>query len=146
MGIYISSKVKPLCSVKLYTRLKLMGVDNLNDPSKYHNTIAYSRNNFDTKKLMKSRPTYTAFINGWNIFKINHREKNPPLCLVALITCPDFVQLHNHCNSLGASYDFETYEPHITVSYNYVNKINLETLPVNCELIFSEYTIEPLEQ
>lgn len=56
-------------------------------------------------------------------------DGNVTNCLVMKYDCPDLVDRHNHLMGVhGATYDFDEYKPHVTLSYD-IGDIKVEELP-----------------
>jgi len=91
-------------------------VPNLIDQAEYHSTIAYSRKHLpNVPKQRDITPGWIARPIGFDVFS----TKSGTNCLVLKIDCPEAIGRHNFLrNWEGASHDFPTYIPHITLSYD----------------------------
>lgn len=144
-GTYVALRQTKPSAYGLQNRLSLMGLHNLNDPDKYHTTVAFSKVDFPATSIQFPSEELTAIITEWTIFKTNADSDESENCLVAKLASPHLHELHRLCREAGASHDFPAYEPHITVSYRYRQKLNLKTLPVDYLVRFDPVpTIEPL--
>lgn len=83
---------------------------------KMHSTIVYSRDNpvKDYEVSGKLEEPIEAKINSFDVFQ-SQEGKN---CLVAKLHAPDLEDRHNKAKELGASYDYDEYIPHVTLSYD----------------------------
>lgn len=83
---------------------------------KLHSTITYSKDNpvADYKVAGKLDDPVEGEIDSFDIFP--SQEGNN--CLVAKLKCPEFQRRHQMAREMGASYDYDEYIPHITLSYN----------------------------
>ncbi len=94
---------------------------------KYHTTLLYSRKHLpnykpegDYKTPMTGSPT------GFEIWPNYDSSKN---CLVLSYSCPQLYQRHHKLmNQHGATYDFDEYKPHVTLSYD-VGNLKVDKLP-----------------
>lgn len=94
-------------------------------PEKLHTTITYSKDNAvpEYNVAGKLDEPIEAEIDSFDIFPTNDGNN----CLVAKLACAEFEKRHNLTRQMGASYDYEQYIPHITLSYN-VGDISNEKL------------------
>ncbi len=96
-------------------------------PDKVHTTLLYSR-----KHLPNYKPagpiSLTCHPKGFTVFQT--RGEGPSTkALVLLLDCPELVKRHKELMAEhGATYDFPTYEPHITFSYD-LGDIDYTKLP-----------------
>lgn len=83
---------------------------------KMHTTITYSKDNSvpDYQCDGELEEPIEAEIDSFDLFPTAEGKK----CLVAKLNCPEFHKRHNLMRDLGASYDYDEYIPHITLSYN----------------------------
>jgi len=91
-------------------------IPNAVPPEKLHTTITYSKDN-DVKDYSvdgQLQKPICAKIDSFDVFP-SQEGKN---CLVAKLDCPDCIDKHNKTRELGASYDYDDYIPHITLSYD----------------------------
>ena len=114
---------------------------------KLHTTITYSKNNpvKDYSVAGKLEEPINACIDSFDVFPTQDGNN----CLVAKLDCPDCVERHNRTRELGASYDYDEYIPHITLSYN-VGDISPDALDQltkkykGCPIVADEEYDEPL--
>ena len=68
--------------------------------------------------------------------------------LVLEVTSDELEEIHKLAIDAGASYDYDTYKPHITISYNAKANDNILPLlfPPNFNLILSHEEVEPLKE
>jgi len=68
--------------------------------------------------------------------------------LVLEVTSDELEEIHKSALDAGASYDYDTYKPHITISYNAEANENILPLlfPPNFNLILSHEEVEPLRE
>jgi 2'-5' RNA ligase len=144
---YVALNQTKLSALGLYNRLDMMGVKNLNEPEKFHTTIAFSPQDFPADQVKFPEHEFTAIIKEWTLFPSKAEEAEPDMCLVALLECQLLHELHKQCLDLGAVHKFDDYHPHITVSYKFKQNFSLKRLPVDYLVRLSHIpTIEALIQ
>ncbi len=88
----------------------------------FHSTVVYSRKHLpDYEPLGSIDPTWKAKPTGFEIWesKPNAYKKEHTFCLVMKIDCSNMVDRHNSArDDHGATYDFDEYKPHVTLSYD----------------------------
>ena len=144
-GIYVALNQTSHSAFGLQNRLELMGVSNLGPFERYHSTIVASKDPFPVDQLVFPETGINAIIKEWTIFKSRADDESSDNCLVGLLESKELQDLHAQCIALGAHHQYDGYNPHITVSYRYNQKLNLKTLPVDYLVRFDPIpTIEPL--
>ena len=113
--------------------------------SELHSTIVYSRVHLPEFKAhgTLSEP-WIATPTGFKIWesKPNSFDKRSTYCLVMTISCKDMDDRHNYAKKdHGATFDFDEYQPHITLSYDVgvgfdVDKLKWTGDPIS---VISEY-------
>ncbi len=88
-----------------------------------HATVVYSRTFVGAQPLGKLDPTWKAKFHEYDLFptsaKINESDSEPNKCLVVKFHCPEIHDRHHFLRKHhGASHDFPTFDPHMTMSYN----------------------------
>lgn len=121
-----------------------LGLDERVDPSTYHITVIYSRSpvpNAERHPFDMSKPV-EAHVYGYEVFP----TKNDGKCLVARIHCPTAIHMNDWLTKNGATSDYDTYKPHITLAYDTEQEIIPESLPVpQFSLWFDTLKVEPLD-
>lgn len=88
-----------------------------------HVTIVYSTRSFFTSDdpCCYWYPSYGPVVRGGNRFsrKLMGHETDGPGALVLVLDSVDLVSEWNYFRQLGASWDYESYVPHVTVAYDY---------------------------
>ena len=93
----------------------LDSVPNPIDLSDVHTTLIYSRKYFDFKPKGKLEEPIKIKFKKYSIFT----AKTGEACLVVELDSPELVARHNEImKKYEATYDFDEYKPHITLSYN----------------------------
>ena len=115
-GRYIGIRFTPDTKAKLKRIIDDEGIRNGLDTDDLHSTIAFSRESNIPGYEVAGRfeEPEEAEIKGFTIFP-SQDGKN---CLVAKLDAPTLVDRHNSTMDHGASYDFDEYIPHVTLSYD----------------------------
>ena len=91
-------------------------IPNIESPEDMHCTVIYSTTpvpDFNPKATIKEYATPKT-IEIWDV----GTDDEPRYCLVLRIESEYMHQRFNDAMALGATYDYATYKPHITLSYN----------------------------
>ena len=144
VGVHFDEKTKRLLS-------DIVKGENIKDPTpadKMHSTIVYSKDNkvdgYDVQGKMDE--PIEAEINDFDLFNTSDGK-----CLVAKLQSDELRNRHNRARELGASYDYDEYIPHVTLSYN-ANDLGDEDLErlrkkyVGSKLYADEEYEEPIER
>lgn len=115
-GRYIGIRFTPDTKEKLKQIIHSEEVPNKIDPSDFHSTVVYSReSNIPGYEVSgKLETPIDAVIDSFDIFP-SQDGKN---CLVVKLQAPDLEDMHKKTKEHGASYDFDEYIPHVTLSYD----------------------------
>lgn len=133
IGKYVA--VRP--TIKTEKLLKFWGAkNNIKIVDDLHLSILYSRVNVPYS-CAPPKTTHIANAIDFDIFGED--------CLVLKLIAPSIMVRHQYFRDLGATHDFDPYEPHITLSFG---KVDLEKLsPIKDTLIFhSEYSEDLIPQ
>jgi hypothetical protein len=123
-GTYVGIKFCPDTIKKLVDLQKEVGVFHRIPPSKFHVTLVHSKKPVPWES---SEIKETAKTKGFRIFKTRDSGTN---CLVLELDSPYLHGRFAEAMALGATYDFDEYIPHITLSYN-AGDIDIEALNHN---------------
>lgn len=131
VGTYAAASVLPESRDIIAEYVYHIGIPNPLDPELYHCTIMYSR---------KPHPDFEPIEYGKLQTQISHFLIFPSRCpvdgsvqqaLVAVLDSPMLEARHHHIREVhGATYDYPSYIPHITLSYDVGEGFDLEGLPV----------------
>lgn len=145
-GTYVALNLTKFSADQLHLRLNLLKIPNLGPPDRLHSTIIYSPKKFPAENLPKSDLPILGSIIKWDLFDTSQVKDSDDKCLVAVLYSPGLQTLHEHCKKLGGEHTFDEYHPHITVSYKFNPKFNLDRLPVGLTVTFNpELIIEELK-
>lgn len=143
-GTYVSMDLKEESKelVDHFVEMNL-GLTERVDKSTYHITIIYSR------APVPSAEQYAGYgedqparVTGYEVFP----TKNDGKCLVMRIECPFAELLNKQLTAEGATSDYDTYKPHMTIAYNIQQEIDSHTLPLpQFPLYFGKVKVEPLD-
>lgn len=131
-GFYIGTRIS-LGSIKKLKKFgKALNIPRMPPASEFHTTIVYSKTCIDMKPIRHNKiidpQTYR-----WEMFG---KKKN------ILVLCYDSLDLQNRFNyavSLGATHDYDIYNPHVTISFDYKGDIAKLPLPKFPIIITEEY-------
>lgn len=148
-GTYAGVRFGPDTVKALQKYGKSNGIPNRLPHENFHTTLLYSRKHLpnyqpagDYPVPMKGTPV------GFEVWPSQPDDDgNVKNCLVLAYSCPTLYQRHHKLmNQHGATYDFDEYKPHVTLSYD-IGDFNADDLPpFEEELeIVSEY-MEELKQ
>lgn len=132
-GTYVCVNFSDVTIEALNALVKDLGIDEATRPDDFHATVVYSRKSIPWKKA--DELDIEAKITGYTIFDTRDGKK----CLVLLIDSPWLHERFERAMSLGATYDFPEYKPHITLSYDYGDADAPETVPTFPIVIASEH-------
>lgn len=99
-------------------------------PSKMHTTLLYSRKflpNYEA--LGKYQPHLVGIPSGFDVWKSNNEDGSSTNCLVVKYDCPELNKRHKELmTEHGATFDYPTYQTHITLSYD-IGDMDINELP-----------------
>lgn len=138
-GTYVCANVSAKSRTELAKWVTDYGIPNPANPKQYHTTIIYSRKGVPDVKNYKFDLPIKAKITGFDIFMNGDKR-----CLVAKVDSPELHAHHNAIRSTyGATHDFDDYNPHITLSYDYVGAVP-KNVP-DLTIVYTTAKIEPLD-
>lgn len=115
-GRYIGVKFSSDTKEHLKKIIDDEAIPNSTDIDDIHSTVAYSKGSNIPGYQVAGRfqkPVETE-VEQFDIFP-TEENKN---CLVAKLNAPDLVKMHDDTEKHGATYDFDEYIPHVTLSYD----------------------------
>lgn len=123
----------------------ITGILNLENPVSVrdlHVTVIYSRKECAAIKDIGVSLPIKAHGEKFDIFP----NKDGTKCLVLHVASDDIHLLHQTIrNDHGATHDYPSYSPHLTLSYDYTGKVpNHTILDYFQDLTFDQYVVEPL--
>jgi len=140
-GIYGSFKLNEESVKKLVDWIKENEIVEPVDTEDLHITTTYS----------KVDPEQEIIPSEKNNIKLDHKQFSIATygrALVIEVESKDLETIHKAAIDSGASYDYATYKPHITVSYNAeANENNIPLLfPPDFDIVLSHEVVEPLQE
>jgi len=95
-------------------------IPNPTNVKKIHSTLLYSRNYLpEYKPQGKLEPAWEGQFKHFSIFSANPKNSRGGLVLVMEYACPEQSKRFDELmNIYDATYDFDEYKPHITLSYD----------------------------
>jgi len=121
---------------KLHKFISKLELKNAVPMDEYHCTVIYSRKRVSEVEGIKPTLPITATVKGWDVFGD---------CLVLTLTSPGLLSLNSKCMDLGATSDFESYKPHITVATEYTGEVPSVPVP-KMKLSFDQFVVEDLKE
>ncbi len=120
-----------------------LGLTERVDKSTYHITVIYSRTPVPSAEQYKGYGSdQPARVTGYEVFP----TKNDGKCLVLRLECPFAELLNKQLTAEGATSDYDTYKPHMTIAYNIQQEVDPKTLPIpQFNLYFDSVKVEPLD-
>mgnify|MGYP001282602773 CR=1 FL=1 len=143
-GTYVSMDLSKGCKDILDHFVEMnLGLTERVDKSTYHITIIYSRAPVPSAEQYagSTNDTY-ATVSGYEVFP----TKNDGKCLVMRLEFPFANLLNKQLTAQGATSDYDTYKPHMTIAYDIKQEIDPHTLPIpQFKLYFDAVKVEPLD-
>ena len=120
-----------------------LGLEERVDPSTYHITIIYSRTPVPSaENYIGTEGADTATVVGYEVFP----TKTDGKCLVMRVDYPFANLLNKQLTAEGATSDYDTYKPHLTIAYNITQEVDPKTLPLpQFKLRFDRVKVAPLD-
>lgn len=141
-GTYICANVDHRTTKQLADWVKANNIPNPLDPKEYHATIIYSRVGVPGAEDYPLELPITAKVAEWKVFPSQSGAK----CLVLALKSVDLDHHHSMIRKLyGATHDYPSYEPHVTVSYDYGSSTPPSAIP-DFDIVFDDVKIEPLNE
>jgi hypothetical protein len=140
-GTYASVTFTSGSTKQLRDIQKQYGIPNPLQRNKFHSTLIYSRNvlkDVDSKDLRLPLDTKSFVMEEWD-------QRNGKTCLVLKYESEWMKERHDFYRSIGGTHDFDSYTPHITLSYDLEDKagqFNGKTVELN--LTLAREVVEPL--
>jgi uncharacterized protein len=135
--LYVNRKL--LNSDDIVSWAKEQNIEKLSDPNKFHVTIAYSKNpiNWEDIKLEKNNLTIENDARKLEFFGEG--------ALVLRFFSKELQNRWQELKDLGASWEYPTYKPHITLIYDSEIDIN-DIEPYKGSLIFGPENIREIDE
>jgi 2'-5' RNA ligase len=113
------------------------------DMSTYHITIIYSRTPVPSaEQYVGYGNDQPARVTGYEVFP----TKNDGKCLVMRLECPFAELLNKQLTAEGATSDYASYKPHMTIAYDIKQEVDPYMLPVpQFPLYFDPVKVAPLD-
>ena len=114
------------------------------DPSEYHVTLCYSKNPvIVAEKLVDFSGTILGI--GKCLTQFETKIMNEKYCLVLEVISDDLTYINNALKLNGATSDYPTYKPHITLAYSETEFNFSDSIQPMINLEFSGITVEGLK-
>ncbi len=143
-GTYVSMDLSNGCKDILDHFVEMnLGLSERVDKSTYHITIIYSRTPVPSAENYAGSTTdIEATVSGYEVFP----TKNDGKCLVMRLDFPYANMLNKQLTAEGATSDYDSYKPHMTIAYDIKQEIDPHTLPIpQFKLHFEAVKVAPLD-
>lgn len=141
-GTYISAQLDDQSKNKLYDFTKTLELSDPAPKEQYHSTIIYSRVGVPETEYFDYPESFKGTFKEWRIFENRIQGTK---CLVAIVDSPELHGLHERImNETAATYDFDEYHPHVTLTYNYEYD-KVPDIKPDFSLNYSGVTVKPLD-
>jgi 2'-5' RNA ligase len=143
-GTYVSMDLSNGCKDILDHFVEMnLGLSERVDKSTYHITIIYSRTPVPSAENYAGSTTdIEATVSGYEVFP----TKNDGKCLVMRLDFPFANMLNKQLTAEGATSDYDSYKPHMTIAYDIKQEIDPHTLPIpQFKLHFEAVKVAPLD-
>lgn len=107
------------------------------DPNDYHCTVMYSRVSVPNAYEIVANTPIIACPSGFEIFPTQTGDD----VLVLRIESEEIQKLYFQTRQLGATYDYDTYKPHITLA----SGVGIPLQMINFPLVFDKFKVTPLD-
>ena len=119
-----------------------LGLDERVTKNSYHITVIYSRTPVPDVEKLSREYSVKADPVGYEMFETKDGGK----CLVLRVESAEARALNNTLGAMGATSDYDSYKPHVTLAYNITQDIDPTTLPVpKFQLVFDHLHVAPLD-
>ena len=141
--LYVS---RPLVNAQdLYNWAKQQGFPDILDPQHMHATIAYSRKSFDISVIDQrvSKELHAQYEHDRHVQSLGNSG-----AVVLMFGSDDLHARWQHICDCGASWDYQQYQPHVTITYNSVpSGLDISAVdPFADTLVFGPEHWEPLDE
>jgi 2'-5' RNA ligase len=118
------------------------GFKDIIDPSDFHVTLVYSKKKVSWYRI---KPNVSKLQNNLKGRSVDYLGENNE-CAVLKIISPFLQKRFKYYESCGCSFDYDSYTPHVTISYK-KQEIDLEKVkPYNGVLIFGREVLKELDE
>ena len=143
-GTYAKLVLNQESQNKITAIATLINLENYARPNDLHATVIYSR--YECSDVENIPVALPIKANGVSFEIFTNADKTN--CLVLLLDSLEMQDLHEKCKiEYGATHDYPSYKPHLTLSYDYPNgnRPSEEWIGYfNC-LTFDQYVVVPLD-
>lgn len=135
-GTYAGAHFSPESQAKLVKLISRTKIPNGVPSDKLHTTLIYSRKHLpDFQAMGEISPPWRATPVKYDVWESQPDEDGKKSkCLVLVLNCPAACERHSQVmDEHGATYDFDEYTPHVTLSYD-IGDFDVSTLPEPSEI------------
>lgn len=141
-GTYVKAVPTEESASRIAEVCRMINVPNRVPKEDLHTTILYSRAPVDAEGRFDDLRSVSARGVGFDIF-----EDGPNRCLVVKLESNGLSSMHSELRKLGGTHDYPSYNPHVTLSYDYGNNEppNDDLLQYFRHIDFNKIVVEPLD-
>ncbi len=141
-GTYASLKVSEKSAIKIVEWAKKNKINNVVDAEYLHCTVVFSRKPVPELENWQLILPTTVKIKNWRIFP---QQEKIEKALVLELDASKIINLHNRIEKdLHATYDFDEFIPHITISQKWLSNTVPEKLP-NFNIELDKFEVSELD-
>ena len=119
-----------------------LGLTERVDPKSYHITVIYSRTPVPAAETLATKTTAIATAVKYEVFPTKDNGK----CLVLRVESRNAAYLNKWLTDHGATSDYDSYKPHVTICYDYKGDEDVSGLPLpQFPLSFDVVNVAPLD-
>lgn len=138
-GTYAKAVPCEATKERIANLINILNIRNSVATHSLHTTLVYSDVEIPLESYTLPEPIAAKPI-GFTVFCTEFYN-----CLVILLDSIGLTTLHQHARAMGATYDYDQYHPHVTVSYDFQGSVpDNSILEEIGELIFNEVVVESL--
>lgn len=143
-GTYASVTYTSGSKYQLRKIQKELDIPNPLNKNKFHTTLIFSRKvlpDAKSRDLRHKSDVTELTLDEWE-------QRNGTPCLVAKFDSDFLTIRHEHYKAMGGTHDFDSYQPHITLSYDisdHVGEYKGKVVKLDQPLVFAREVVEPLD-
>lgn len=138
-GTYVAVKPVGATAQMVGAWMQRSGLPNLVTLDSLHVTVLYSRKAI---RVTNRGDEYQAAPAGWKLFP----NTDGTTSLVLLLDSPGLTRRHSELIRQGATHDYASYEPHLTVTYDFRGDWTGGLEPIGHGLLFGKEYSEALRE
>lgn len=138
-GLYVSLLPSPESRDAIFDFCQKNNIPNLVAKDELHSTVVYSRSHVENQSIKEFKMPVSATVNGWEVLP----SKDDGSVLTMKLKSSDMRKVNAAFRDRGATSDYPTYKPHITVALDW--KGSPPTVKPSLSLSFGTFEVKPLD-